>query len=90
MEDRLLRLESKVDNLTEVVIRMDEQQKRTHELLIKHDAKGQKALDKAEGLEDRMDAQEAMWRVPYKWTKILAAIAGSITAMYTAWKILGK
>jgi hypothetical protein len=86
--NRLNRIEDKLDNLTTDVIRLQENLKTTHELLIRHDASGRKALDKAEALEDRMDAQAAMWTVPFRWVKILAAVAGAVTAIWTAWKVL--
>lgn len=90
MDDRLLRLEEKTDRIAESMIRLEEQSKMTHALLERHDASGRKALDKAEALEDRMDAQEAMWTVPFRWVKIIAAVAGSVTAVWTAWKVLGE
>lgn len=88
--ERLDRLEDKMDRVSESVIRLEEQAKATFALLQAHDAKGARALEKAEVLEDRLDGVEAMWHVPYKWAKIIAAILGAITAVYTAWKLLGR
>ena len=84
----LNRLEDKVDRIAESVVRLEEQQKQAYELLIAHDRKGTRALEKAEAVEDRLDAVESMWKVPIKWAKIVATIAGAVTAVYTAWKVL--
>jgi len=88
-ELRLTRLEDKLDKVAESVVRMEEQHKATHALLLLHDAKGAKALEKASALEDRMDASAAMWKVPVKWSILLGKVAGAAAAIYGVFKLIG-
>jgi hypothetical protein len=89
-EERILRIEDKLDEVTTSMVRLEEQGKLTYSLLVKHDASGAKALAKAEKLEDRMDANEAMYKVPMKWLTLLAKIAGAIATIYAVVDIIRR
>jgi len=89
-EERVIRLEEKLGDVSESIVRLEEQGKRTHEFLQQHDQRGSRALTKVEKLEDRMDAHEAMLKVPMKWLTLLAKIAGALAAIYAVVDILRR
>lgn len=88
MEDRLLRLEEKVDSLTNIVVRLDEQAKQTHVLLIQHDAKGAKALAKAEEVEDKLEKMETSFNAPIKLVILVGKICAALAAAFGIYKLV--
>lgn len=88
--DRLSRLEDKLDRIAESVIRTEEQLSVVRAMVAEHDARTVQAIEAAAKANERVNALEVMFSVPFKWVKIMAAIAGALTAVYSAWKLLGK
>lgn len=88
-ESRITRLEDKLDKLADSVARLEEQGKATHSLLIKHDATGAKALEKANTLENQVIKLEELYTVPYKWLGMIAKIASGVAIAYGAGRLLG-
>lgn len=88
--ERLTRLEDKLDRIVESVIRTEEQLSVVRAMVEEHDARTVKAIETAAKAHERVTALEVMFSVPLKWVKITAAIAGAITAVYSAWKLLGR
>jgi chromosome segregation ATPase len=87
-ERRLERLEEKLDRVMETSVRSEEQLALVYRLLEQHDARAVKAVEEAARAHDRVDALEALASVPLKWLKALAAVAGAVTALFTAWTLL--
>jgi hypothetical protein len=85
---RIDRLEEKLDRVMESSIRTEEQVKLVYTLLEQHDAKAVRAVEAAARANDRVEALENMFHIPFKWVKIVAAIAGAVTAVVGAWKLL--
>jgi hypothetical protein len=88
--DRLDRLESKLDRVTESVIRTEEQLALIHRVVLEHDARTVKAVESAQHAHRRVDSLEVLFTVPFRWLKVAGAVAGALTAVWTAWKLLGK
>jgi hypothetical protein len=88
IDDRLERVEENVSSIRESVARLEVQARNSHELLLQHDKKGTRALEKAEELESRMDANDAFWQAPVKWASLIGKIAAGIAAAYGVWNLI--
>jgi hypothetical protein len=87
MDERLSKLENKVDKIDERTVRMEEQAKLTHSLLQIHDAKGAKALEKAVLLENRLDLAEAKRKAPVEFIMLVGKVATALAAIYGVYRI---